>query len=66
MPNPYHLPVPVEISLMQEFRFLPAVGMTEQWVGMTYYPAPAAGPRLGRPRRADSTIATSSIPVMVR
>ena len=28
MPGPCQLPVPAETSLMQEFRFLPAVGMT--------------------------------------
>ena len=28
MPGLYHVPVPAEILLMKEFRFLPAVGMT--------------------------------------
>ena len=28
MPGPYRVPVPAEIRLMQEFRFLPLVGMT--------------------------------------
>ena len=30
MSDPCHLPVPTEIRLMKEFRFLPAVGMTYQ------------------------------------
>ena len=32
MPGPCHFPIPAEIRLMQEFRFLPAVGMTQESV----------------------------------